>query len=197
MKFNNRQNIPHEVGSGKIVWESRSVAVNGVILATIKDKVDDVYILCSERGPASADFQGFMNLIAGYLDWDETATDAFIRETWEEVGLNIIEDIYENPKCTVLRDDLSQPWHVASEPDQNRQNVSLRFGLIFEIENEQYLPTLSLEHNEIVGEVKNPMWLPLSEFGSYSHKWAFNHDKVIVSYLKIAMLKGIVKLSKD
>lgn len=195
MKFKNRQNIAHDLPNGKVVWESRSVAVNGVILATIEDKVDDVYILCSKRGPSAADYVGYMNLVAGYLDWDETGPEAFIRECWEEVGLNVY-DIIHNDKYRVLKANLIQPWDVRTDPDQNRQNVSLRYGLVFEAKSVEDLPELTLENNEIVGEAEDPMWLPLSEFGSYS-KWAFNHDQTIITYLNENILRGVIKLTDD
>lgn len=197
MKFNNRANLRHELPDGRVIWESRSVAVNGVILATIKDSPNEVRILCSERGPAVEDYPGLMNLVAGYIDWDESATEAFIRECWEEVGLNMYESIFDNPKCSVLRNDLHQPFEVSSAPDQNRQNVSLRFGMVVQFETVDDLPELSLEHNEIEGEAKDPQWMNLMEFGSYADKWAFNHDKVIMRYLNLVILKGIIKLTKD
>lgn len=194
MKFNNKPNLSHKLPDGRTIWESRSVAVNGVILATLKDNHEDVFILCSRRGPSAADFPGLMNLVAGYLDWDESAPEAFIRECWEEVGLNIKNILYDREN--VIRNDIAQPWYVASQPDQNRQNVSLRYGLVFQVDSVDDLPELTLEHNEIEGEAEDPMWLRLSEFGSYSD-WAFNHDQVIITYLNDSILRGYIKLTKD
>ena len=195
MKFKNRPNLRHELPDGRVIWESRSVAVNGVILATIKDNIDDVYILCSKRGPAVEDLPGLMNLVAGYMDWDETGPEAFIRECWEEVGLNIY-DIVLDKKYKVLQSNLIQPWTVVTEPNQNKQNISLRYGLVFEAESVEDLPELSLEHNEVVGEAEDPMWLPLSQFQSYPN-WAFGHDHVIINYLNEAILRDVIHLSKD
>jgi len=173
MNFKNTPNkrIVHE---GTEYWISRSVAVNGVIIA-IKNK--QPFVLCARRGPNSADFQGKMNLVAGYLDWDETGTEALIRETWEEVGLDLFST-YENNK--ILQEDLFEPWAVKTEPSQNRQNVSLRYGLIVKMDDETELPDLSIENNEVDGETETPMWLRIDYVENY--EWAFDHDKLIYEY---------------
>jgi hypothetical protein len=75
---------------------------------------------------------------------------------------------------------LEQPWHVKTEPDENRQNISLRYGVAVQM-RDSVLPALSLENNEVEGEVENAMWLPVNELDQY--QWAFDHDKVIKEYL--------------
>jgi 8-oxo-dGTP pyrophosphatase MutT (NUDIX family) len=182
MKFKNRPNKSYKVkedGKDKLVWESRSVAVNGVILAR-KLGESTIFVLSSKRGPNSSDFQGKMNLIAGYLDWDETGSEALYRESWEEVGINIPKILEEN---WILKNNLFQPWHVKTSPDENRQNISLRYGLFFETKKGMDLPELSLENNEVEGEVEEAKWIPVSEVSNY--EWAFGHDLVIHEYLKL------------
>ena len=171
MKFNNKPNDSVTV-SGEQLWISRSVAVNGTIVA-IKDHT--FYILCSKRGPNAADFQGKMNLIAGYLDFDETASDALKRETWEEVGLNL-DEILETK--VIISNKLNKPYDIDTDPSLNRQNISLKFGLIFN--NPDKLPKLSIDNNEVEGEVEDPMWLEYDDIDNY--EWAFNHDKIIKSF---------------
>jgi len=176
LKFNNIMNKCYQI-EGKDFWDSRSSAVSGVIFAWRKS---DLYphVLVSKRGPHSADFKGAMNVTCGYIDWNESATDAMIRETWEEVGLNLY-NILETKKDVI--NNLNQPWYVASNPSQNRQNITMRFGLCFTLEDNEDFPKLSVEHNEVIGEVEEPQWIPFQDIDKYV--WAFEHDIVINNYL--------------
>jgi 8-oxo-dGTP pyrophosphatase MutT (NUDIX family) len=179
MKFNNRANLVHKV-NGKLVWESRSVAVNLVVIMlpiyTMKP-----HVLVARRGPKAADFRGSYNLIAGYLDWDETGTQAATRETWEEVGIDL-QDFFRNKDYLITKNDLSHPWFVKTDPSSNRQNVSLRYGLRIITKNKSF-PEFDLSNNEVVGEVEDPQWMPVEEISNY--EWAFDHDQVIEDYLNL------------
>lgn len=172
MNFKNKPNILHETIEGKKIWESRSVAVNAVILLMFNN---ELYVLASKRGPNAADSKGLMNLPSGYLDWDESGTEAMFREIWEECGLDI--NILLNNSFYTFTDYIEQPWHVNTIPSENRQNVSLRYGLYADVDN---LFDLTTEHNEIVGEVEDSLWLNIKDINKY--KWAFNHDKVIEDF---------------
>lgn len=186
MKFNNRENKSYKIND-KIVWESRSVAVNCVILAMIQSEnyEYDTYVLVSKRGPNAADFQGKMNVIAGYLDWDETGTEACLREGWEECGINIKNILdsshfpNDNDSPIIISNDMEQPWHVNTDPNSNRQNVSLRYGMKVILNG---LPKLTTDYNEVLGEVEDPLWLNINYIDNFD--WAFNHDKLIKEYLK-------------
>jgi 8-oxo-dGTP pyrophosphatase MutT (NUDIX family) len=143
------------------------------------------YVLVSKRGPAAADYRGLMNVIAGYMDWDESGTEALYREAWEEVGIDLRSLAFpqkdsESLWSDIINNRLEQPWHVKTEPDENRQNISLRYGLAIKMK-ESVLPKLSLEHNEVKGEVEDAIWLPVNQISNYS--WAFEHDTVIKEYL--------------
>lgn len=174
MIFTNRPNTPHEF-NGKVVWESRSVAVVGVIVL-VKKKIP--YILVSKRGPKSPDFIGQMNLVAGYLDWDETGRQAVARECWEETGFNLhgFKDFKR-----VMASHLEDPWQVSTTPKNNLQNVTLRYGKVFKIDDNAKLPKLTTAYNEVEGETEDPMWMPFEEIDKY--EWAFNHDRVIKQYV--------------
>lgn len=187
MRFNNRTNTPHEI-NGKIIWESRSVAVVGVIII-YQNSIP--YVLVSKRGPNSADFKGKMNLVAGYLDWNESGSEGFIREAWEETGFNLPEHL---SRLKVHLNNLDNPWSISSTPSNNLQNVSLRFGVIFELPKNEKLPELTTEHNEVEGEVEDPMWMKISDV--YKYDWAFNHDKTINSYNLYSMSYLNLKLWK-
>lgn len=175
MKFNNKPNKPHNI-NGKIIWESRSVAVNCVIM--IKRKNNDIPdILVSKRGPNAADYQGLYNVVAGYLDYNETGTEAVFRETWEECGLRLEDLVNDND---ILSVDLINPWFVNTRPTENKQNVSLRYGVYLKLDTEDY-PDLSLENNEVIGEVSEAWWIPIDQVDDLD--WAFNHDILIKDYI--------------
>jgi 8-oxo-dGTP pyrophosphatase MutT (NUDIX family) len=175
MEFKNRKNKSYEI-DGKTIWHSRSVAVVGVIVV-YKDNIP--YILVSKRGENTPEEQGKMNLVTGYLDWDETAPEAFCRECWEETGFNV--ERYSK-EFEILKNNLNEPWQISTNPKTKNklQNVSLRYGVILKTEKE--LPELTTEYNEIEGESEEPMWMPLSNINNY--KWAFNHDKLIQEYVR-------------
>ena len=188
MEFKNTPNCSYLVelpkGKEKTVWESRSVAINGCIIIFLPNHKTP-YVLASRRGPNSADYQGMMNLIAGYLDWDETGTEALYREAWEEVGLDLKRFAFPEGEDAgwydIATNDLLNPWQVETDPNNsNRQNVSLRYGFICRLKEPRF-PDLSLANNEVDGEVSEAWWMPVNEINK--HEWAFNHDKVIKDYL--------------
>lgn len=184
MTFKNKPNKWHELLDGRIVWESRSIAVNGVIMIMVEDYEESPgpYVLVSERGPNSADYIGLWNNVAGYLDWDESGPEAFERETWEEVGINI-HDLMQTSSL-IYRADIVQPWHVQTEPIYSRQNVSLRYGL-FTLQ--KWFPLFNTANNEVEGEIGEIKWLHVDDLHLY--EWAFEHDEVIKSYCEINKIK--------
>ena len=170
MNFKNRHNASHNVG-GRIVWESRSVAVNCVVVA---GRPSNPYILLGQRGKGAPDSSGLWNVASGYLDWDESGTEAVYREVWEEFGLYL-------PDQKIMVNNLLNPWHVNTQPDENRQNVSLRYGCVISLVGNE-LPILTFENSE-PDEVADLKWVPKSELTNY--KFAFNHDVVIKQYLNL------------
>ena len=170
MNFKNRHNTVHDIG-GKVVWESRSVAVNCVVIA---GSVSKPYILLGQRGKGAPDSKGLWNVPAGYLDWDESGTEAVYREVWEEAGLYL-------PDQKIIVNNLLNPWHVNTQPDENRQNISLRYGCVISLIGDE-LPILTFEHSE-PDEVEELRWSPVNELNQY--KFAFNHDVVIKQYMNL------------
>ena len=186
MDFTNEQNklfIVNEDGKEKELWDSRSVALDCVILAWTETS-EEPYVLISERGPAAADFQGYKNIVCGYLDRNETGTMGIIREVWEEVGINLIQ--LDEELETI--NDLEQPWYVNTDPSSNRQNVSLRYGICILVNTIDELPETSTENNEKEGEVTNIEWIPFKDVDNY--KWAFNHNNLIKEYLDFVLIKN-------
>lgn len=72
--------------TGKTYWISRAMAVSGIILS-LHD--GEYHILLERRGPGCPDNVGKLCGVCGYLNWDETRKDAFIREAYEETGLSL------------------------------------------------------------------------------------------------------------
>ena len=170
MNFKNRHNLSHNVG-GRIVWESRSVAVNCVVVA---GSITKPFILLGQRGAGTPDSKGLWNVVSGYLDWDESGTEAVYREVWEETGLYL-------PDQKIIINNLLNPWHVNTQPDENRQNVSLRYGCVISLVGNE-LPLLTAENSE-KDEIADLKWVPVSELGQY--KYAFKHNIVIRDYLNL------------
>lgn len=81
----------------------------------------------------------------------------------------------------IVTNDLDNPWYITTKPSENRQNISLRYGVALVLKSNT-LPKLSTINNEVPGEVENPMWMPLDDVNKY--QWAFNHDQVIFDYIK-------------
>lgn len=176
-KFNNRHNTCLNV-DGKEYWISRSVATAGVIITRFKK---EWYILLCKRGKGAADYQGFIVNPCGYLDMDESGTECFYREVYEETGFYVPS--IKNKK--IFFDYTKQPFFVHSDPSANKQNVTLYYGFVFK--SKKYLPELSLENTE-PDEVEFAKWIKLDNMKKIGD-FAYNHDERITDFLKIVNLK--------
>lgn len=180
IKFNNRPNNSHFVKTptgDRLIWESRSPVLVAVIIAEFEG---NEYVLIGKRGTGAADNQGRWNVPCGYLDWDENGYDGICREVYEETGLyipDILEDDGDDNIC-ISDNHMTQPFYVNTNPSENRQNVSLSYGLYFVCDYE--LPKLTTENCE-PNEVAEVKWMKLSQMES--HDFAFNHDERIIYYL--------------
>jgi 8-oxo-dGTP pyrophosphatase MutT (NUDIX family) len=170
--FNNIENKVYNIDN-KEIWLSRSCAVIGVVFATFGH---DLFVLAEKRS-AIMEAGGLWAVPGGYMDWNESGWDAIRREIYEET--NFFIDDYKD----YLEDNnYEQPIFVKTEPDENRQNISLRYGIFIEYNSTQ-LPHLSLDHNEVEGEVEKAWWMPISDINNY--EWAFSHNQVIFDYLNL------------
>jgi 8-oxo-dGTP pyrophosphatase MutT (NUDIX family) len=167
MKFKNTQNEKIESTDGRTFWISRSVAVVGVITAFLKKNytTKGYYVLGVKRGQ-KVDNSGKYCLPCGYLDWDETAEDGAKREVWEETGLDI-DSLSKGNGLFVF----DSPWKIVTDPALDaKQNISLYYGAVLDVEE---LPALTSENCE-EGEVEKLEWIPIEEFTN-NREWAFNH----------------------
>lgn len=167
--FNNRDNECIELPDGRIVWLSRA----STVVVNVWCFVNDVpHLLLSQRGKNTPDEQFKWNLPCGYLDWDETLTDAAEREVFEETGLDLRE--LQKQADNILDNQLDQPWKVRSGFQGSRkQNISHHYYFIFQAET---LPTLSNAFCE-PREVADNRWVKIPELGNYDY--AFRHNETI------------------
>ncbi len=151
---------------GKELWISRSVTVLPVLFFVTSGVQ---YVPLGLRGADLPEGVGQWGLPGGYLDYDETATQAVYREVWEELGLDIpqlIEDFR-------FEGNLEQPYEVYSTP-LRRQNVTLKYALMFHL-GRANLPPLVPQVSK--GEVVEARWFEVAE--ALTMPLAFNHHKVM------------------
>jgi len=177
MKFNNKPNTPHKVGD-RIIWESRSIAIDCVIVVTDSNYTTEPFVLISKRGSGAADFRGLWNIPAGYLDYDETTSEACVREVWEETNINLysILNMKEDDNNYVVQNYINREWGTSSDITNNRQNVSFRFGIYFVMDD--FINKLNLsDKNSEPNEIADIKWIPVSKVKDYD--FAFKHDELI------------------
>jgi 8-oxo-dGTP pyrophosphatase MutT (NUDIX family) len=143
-------------------WLSRSCAVCAMVYA-YNPINDTYYILANKRGSGALDYKGYWNMPCGYLDYNETAEQAAVRECYEETGIKI-----DKPLKFV---------RYSTDPTENRQNVVFFFSVCLgDIRQYQQLSTEHMEENEVEGL----QWIPFKDVDKY--QWAFDHDEIIKRY---------------
>jgi 8-oxo-dGTP pyrophosphatase MutT (NUDIX family) len=156
---------------GEEIWISRSVTVLPVLLFVSKGIQ---YVPLGLRGSDLPEGVGQWGLPGGYLDYDETATQAIYREVWEELGLDIPQ-LVGNFR---FQGNLDHPYEVYSTP-RRRQNVTLKYALRFHL-NEADLPALNPQVS--AGEVVEAKWFEVDK--AVTMPLAFNHHEVIQDCLQ-------------
>ena len=143
--------------TGREYWISRSIAV--VIAVFAKDKIaNDDFVLVVQRGIGTPDpeYVGAFCMPCGYLDFDETCTQAAQRELVEETGLMFpISDF----KLVSIND--------IPESDK-RQNVTFRYVVKSSLSIEELghmFTTKNSEKDEIsVNKNNNKKFIKLIDF---------------------------------
>ncbi len=164
--FKSRPSPSHVLADGRVIYESRSVAVTAVVLAY--DAAERAhYVVVGERG-TGVDLSGLHCLVCGYLDWDESLPDAVRREVFEEAGIDL-PTLERAGHATVP----SQPIYVESSPGSHRQNVTARF--VVELDARVPLSTANAEPDEVAAI----RWLPVTRAAVAELRWAFHHDSIL------------------
>lgn len=151
---------------GEEIWISRSVTVLPVLFFVSKGIR---YVPLGKRGEDLPDGVGLWGLPGGYLDYDETTTQAVYREVWEELGIDIpqlLEDFR-------FEGDLDHPYEVYSTP-LRRQNVTLKYPIMFHLGDAE-LPKLMPQVSK--GEVVEARWFEVK--AALKMPLAFNHHEVM------------------
>ena len=164
----NRQNKLYQTADGPI-WESRSVAVVHLIMAA---SIHDPRILLTKRSDTMEDEAGKWCIPCGYLDYDETLEEAAKREIKEETGVDLKSFTDEQKIADTLLVGIN------SSPKSNRQNVSMRYLTILDVEE---LPETTLNP-----EVSEIMWVSPNQLYLLKEGFAFNHQVVIQEMLDTA-----------
>ncbi len=177
MKFKSTPNSCIQV-DGKEIWISRSVTVLPVLFFVSQGVR---YVPLGQRGKDLPDGVGQWGLPGGYLDYDETATQAVYREVWEELGLDIPKLIEEFR----FEGDLTHPYEVYSTP-LRRQNVTLKYALMFHLGDAE-LPRLDPQVSK--GEVVEAKWFEVES--AIAMELAFKHNEVMANCLQRCYLNNL------
>lgn len=179
-KFNNRPNKQYKsVEDGKIRYDSRSVAVCGIIILCGETEEFGYSVLVHRRGPNCPDEVNKLSFNCGYLDWDETLKDAIKREIYEEIGL----DLDSLPDAVI---ELYGIDDSISGENAVKQNITVRFAVVASKEE----IVKKLESGEInndsksrggeEGEVSEILIIDLPTTTD-KEDWAFNHYDLLVN----------------
>lgn len=182
MKFANKENEEITLPDGRIIWLSRSCTV----VVTVWCIVDDMpYLLIGKRGAGCPDEVGKWNLPCGYLDWDETLSEAAEREVHEETGLDI--RVAQKNADSIIKSYMQHPWKISSEVSgrkESKQNISHHFALVYKAKK---LPKLSMEYCE-PDEVSDLKWIQQEEINNF--EYAFGHFAIIQEFLDKEKMAG-------
>ena len=179
--FNNRENEEVTLADGRVIWLSRSSAVTTTVLCCVENQY---YILLGRRGVGCPDEVGKWNLPCGYLDWDETLSEAAVREVFEETGVNL----RALPQASIVLDGMEQPWRVNSaHKTGSKQNVSHHFYIVF---NAPELPVTSTEYCE-PDEIEVLEWRAIDRLSGLDY--AFGHEAIMREFLSRQEIEKLIK----
>lgn len=137
------------------MYKNRGVGVVTLVMTFINGKA---HILANQRGDKTSEQGLLWNLPSGYLDWNETAEMAAVREIKEECGVEIAPS------------ELTELEH-STDPAENRQNIMFRFIAVVEAERLRNFKAMDAD------EVREIRLIPLSDIEQY--KWAWGQNRKI------------------
>lgn len=141
---------------GNEYWYSRAVATSPFVFCK---NIDDKWcVLANKRGKGTPDYQGYWNVPCGYLQFHITGEQNASKEVFEETGVNVEAEKFKL-------------FGVETDPNANRQNVSLRYYALLDGVTTDYLTNSDASEKNEVDDIK---WIPLDEIDNY--QWAFGHD---------------------
>ena len=151
--------------AGKTLWSGRYCAVAAFIFC----KFPEIgwCILANKRGSGTLDYQGYWNCPCGYLEGDETGQQGCQRETYEETGVNIPENMF-----TLVG--------VVTDPNIDK-NVTLRYMTV--INYGEIDISVSKDNSPEEDEVEAVSWIVLDKVNT--SEWAFNHNNIIIELAKL------------
>lgn len=145
--------------AGKTLWSGRYCAVAAFVFCKFPDS--GWHVLANKRGPGTPNYQGYWNCPCGYLEGDETGPQGCMRETYEETGVNIPEDMFKLVG-------------VATDPKVDK-NVTLQYMVV--INYGEMSISVSNNHSPEEDEVETVSWIALDKVDT--SEWAFNHNNII------------------
>lgn len=161
--------------NGQIYWYSRSMT--SVCYVFCKNKNGVWCVLANQRGPSAPSCVGQWNVPCGYLDHNETITQAACRETREETGV-------------LLNEWELNFWGLSTKPGKGKQNINCQFYTILNGVIDDY--PVTNEFNE-PGETSAIEWIPISSLDSY--RFAFsqmpNIKKIFNDYVEPSMMRKL------
>ena len=175
MKFNNKENERIILPDERIIWHSRACAVVITVWCFIENTP---YLLLGKRGDGCPDEVGKWNLPCGYLDWNETLSEAAEREVFEETGLDIRS--IQQDTGVIIRSHMHHPWKISSSISGRKnakQNISHHFALVYKADE---LAELSTDYCE-PDEVADLKWITQGDIETFDY--AFNHLEIIGAFL--------------
>ncbi len=145
----------HDKDMEEKVYRNRGVGVVTLVMTFIGGKA---HILANQRGDKTSEQGLLWNLPSGYLDWNETAEMAAVREIREECGVEIAPS------------ELTELEH-STDPAENRQNIMFRYIAVVEAERLRNFKAMDAD------EVRDIRLIPLFDIEQY--KWAWGQNRKI------------------
>ena len=147
--------------NGQTLWYSRSLAASCIIFGYNSN--DEICVLANQRGDGCELNNFLWNVPGGFIDFDESAEEAAVRETFEETGLKV-----PSSELTLVVLDTA--------PLSARQTMTAAFT--HRLPDDINIEDIALTNeNAEPGEVADIKWIPISEINKY--QWTRGQKKRI------------------